>query len=73
VSHTWGIQVLITQVQFRTGQAEALLTTITAREHLDGISPSAPLCSAKWMQRPSLQTVSEKWKQKGEEKQSLRC
>lgn len=34
-----------TQVQFRTGQREALLTMITVREHLDSISLSAPLFS----------------------------
>lgn len=48
------------QVQFRTGQTEALVTLIIVREHWDGISPSAPPFSAHWWQGPSLYTVREK-------------
>jgi len=53
--------VIITHIQFRTGQTEALLIIIIVREHLDNFSPFAP-CS-----RPSdyrdLYTTSEKNKE----------
>lgn len=52
-SPIWGTQL-------RAGQTKALLTINTVREHLDSISPSAPLFSANWLQRPNLYTVSEK-------------
>lgn len=51
---------IITQVQYRTGRTEALLTMIIVREHLDSISPSAALMSPKRLQRSSLPIVSGK-------------
>lgn len=40
------------QVQFKTGQTEALLAVIIARNHSGWVPPSAALLSAKWLQRP---------------------
>lgn len=54
---------IITQVQFRTGQTEALLTVSIVRGHADIASPSVPLFSAKWLHRLNLYTVSEKWRE----------
>lgn len=49
---------LVTQVPFRTGQAEASSTVILVKEHSGSSLPSAPLSSATWLQRDSLYIVS---------------
>lgn len=48
----------MTQVQFSTGQTEALLTMIVVREYSNSISSSVALVSPKWLQRPSQDIVS---------------
>lgn len=60
-----------TQVEFRPGQTEALVTMILVREHLASTSPSAPLFFPEWLQRPAYILFQKK--EIGEEKQSFKC